>query len=401
MKSVYILDTVRTPRGKGNEKGALYGTKPVKILASCLSTLVERTKVDDSLIAEAIIGCVTPRGVQGGNIAKASLLRAGLSYEIGGMQINRSCTSGLEAINLATLKLQSGQGILSFGGGVEIMSQAKMSSDGGPLLFDLDLSTMVRYVPQGIAADLLATLYNVDRETCDEYAYQSHKKAYFAQQNNYFDKSIIPYRDTNGLTILAKDSNIRPDCNVERLSKLPSSFEEMGIMGFDDIAISKYPQLEKIHHIHTAGNSSAIVDGASAVLLGTEEAVKKYNVSPRAKILGACSVSTEPTMMLKGAEKAIASLLKSLQLKVSDIDLWEINESFAASVIHCIDEMKIDPKIVNVNGGAIAMGHPLGATGSILLSMLIDELERTNKKYGVVAISAGAGLGSALAIELC
>jgi acetyl-CoA C-acetyltransferase len=399
MKEAYIFDTVRTPRGKGKTNGTLYEVRPIQLLKIVLDALVERNQLNTNEIDDAIIGTVTPVGDQGGDIAKAGLLYAGWSDKVGGVQINRFCTSGLEAINLAATKIRSGWEDMIVAGGVESMSRVRMVSDSGALMFDPDVINSVGYMPQGVSADLIATLEGYSRQEVDQQALLSNQRARLAQQNNYFEKSLIPIKDINGLTILDRDEYIYPDTSLEALSALPLSFEEAGLFGFDAIAAKKYAMIEKMRHVHTAGNSSGMADGAAVTLVGTKEKGEAMGLKPRAKIISLGAVSCEPTLMLKGAVPAIHKALNRAKMSIKDIDLWEINEAFAAVILSTQQELGIDNERLNVNGGAIAMGHPLGATGTMLLATLLDELERRNLNTGVVALPAAGGMGVATVIE--
>lgn len=399
MKEAYIFDVVRTPRGRGKTNGSLYEVRPIQLLKTVLDAIVVRNQLDTNEIDDAIIGTVTPVGDQGGDIAKAGLLYAGWSDKVGGVQINRFCTSGLEAINLAATKIRSGWEDMIVAGGVESMSRVRMVSDSGALMFDPDVINSVGYMPQGISADLIATLEGYSREDMDKIALLSQQRALYAQQNNHFQQSLIPIKDINGLVILDNDEYIYPNTSLEALSNLPLSFEDAGIFGFDAMAAKKYAMIEKVRHVHTAGNSSGLADGASVALVGTLEKGKAMGLKPRAKIVSLGAVSCEPTLMLKGAVPAIQKALNRAKMNINDIDLWEINEAFASVILSTQQELGIDYEKLNVNGGSIAMGHPLGATGAMLLSTLLDELERRDLKTGVVAMPAGGGMGVATVIE--
>lgn len=399
MKEAYIFDVVRTPRGRGKTNGSLYEVRPIQLLKTVLDAIVVRNQLDTNEIDDAIIGTVTPVGDQGGDIAKAGLLYAGWSDKVGGVQINRFCTSGLEAINLAATKIRSGWEDMIVAGGVESMSRVRMVSDSGALMFDPDVINSVGYMPQGISADLIATLEGYSREDMDKIALLSQQRALYAQQNNHFQQSLIPIKDINGLVILDNDEYIYPNTSLEALSNLPLSFEDAGIFGFDAMAAKKYAMIEKVRHVHTAGNSSGLADGASVALVGTLEKGKAMGLKPRAKIVSLGAVSCEPTLMLKGAVPAIQKALNRAKMNINDIDLWEINEAFASVILSTQQELGIEYEKLNVNGGSIAMGHPLGATGAMLLSTLLDELERRDLKTGVVAMPAGGGMGVATVIE--
>ncbi len=399
MKEAYIFDAVRTPRGKGKPHGTLYEIRPIQLLKTVLDALQQRNNLNTNEIDDAIIGTVTPVDDQGGDIAKAGLLYAAWSNRVGGVQINRFCTSGLEAINMAAMKIRSGWEDMIVAGGVESMSRVRMISDAGPLMFDPDVINNVGYLPQGISADLIATMENYSREQLDFVALQSQQRAHFAYQNGFFNKSLIPITDLNGIMILDKDEYVYPETSLDVLSQLPIAFDVAGKHGFDVMALKKYPYLERIQHVHTAGNSSGTADGASLVLVGTKEKGEAMGLRPRAKIVSLGAVSCEPTVMLLGAIPAIEKALSRANMKTSDIDLWEINEAFSSVILKTQQALNIDNQRLNVNGGAIAMGHPLGATGAMLLTTLLDEMERRDLSTGVVALPAGGGMGVATVIE--
>jgi acetyl-CoA C-acetyltransferase len=399
MREAYIFDAIRTPRGKGKPNGALYEVRPVQLLATALRALQQRNNLSTNEIDDTLIGCVSPIGDQGGDIAKSALLYAGWHERVGGLQLNRFCTSGLEAINLAATKIRSGWEDMLVAGGVESMSRVPMISDAGSLMFDPDVVNNVGYLPQGVAADLIATLHGFSREQVDAYAVQSQQRAFFAQENNFFQSAIIPIFDMNGLSILEKDECLRPETTLEILAKLRLSFEQLGVAGFDAMALKKYPFLEKINHVHTAGNSPNFADGASLVLIGGKEKGEAMGLKPRAKIISLGTVSSEPTLMLQGAIPAAQKALSRIGMKSSDIDLWEINESFASVALCTQQALDIDNEKFNVNGGAIAFGHPLGATGAMLLTTVLNELERRNLSTALIAVPAGGGMGVATIIE--
>ncbi len=397
--SPYIFDAVRTPRGKGKKSGSLHEVKPIDLLTTVLDALKERNNLDTKEVEDLVIGCVTPVGEQGGDIAKAALLYAGWDEQVPGFQINRFCASGLEAVNLAAMKVASGWEDLVVAGGLESMSRVKMGSDGGPLMFDPAVNTKVGFVPQGISADLIATIEGFDRDTVDGYAVLSQQRAHHAQTNGYFNNSIIPVRDQNDIIILDKDEFLRPATTLESLADLKPAFETMGEMGFDSVALLKYPEVENISHVHTAGNSSGIVDGAALLLIGSKEKGAELGLKPRAKIVAVAVTSSEPTIMLQGPTPAVWKVLKKAGMTPKDIDLWEMNEAFASAVLKFQKDLGIDDAILNVNGGAIAMGHPLGATGAMLVGTMVDELERRNLKTGLVTLCVGGGMGVATIIE--
>lgn len=399
MSEAYIIDAIRTPRGKGKKDGSLYEVKPISLLTGLLNELQHRHQLDTSKVDDIVLGCVTPVGDQGADIAKTAAVAAGWNDDVAGVQINRFCASGLEAVNMAAMKVRSGWEDLVVAGGVESMSRVPMGSDGGPWALDPETNLYSGFVPQGIGADLIATLDGYTREDVDHFALHSQQKATQAQASGYFKKSVIPVKDKAGVVILAEDEFIKPNTTAEGLAKLNPSFEMMGQMGFDAVALQKYPEAQKIHHVHHAGNSSGIVDGAALVLIASDKAVKEQNLKPRAKILSTALVGTDPTIMLTGPAPAARKALKKAGLSIDNIDLFEVNEAFAAVVMRFIHELKVDPAKVNVNGGAIAMGHPLGATGAMILGTLLDELERQDKKRGLATLCVGGGMGIATIIE--
>ncbi len=399
MSEAYIIDAIRTPRGKGKKDGSLYEVKPISLLTGLLNELQHRHQLDTSKVDDIVLGCVTPVGDQGADIAKTAAVAAGWNDDVAGVQINRFCASGLEAVNMAAMKVRSGWEDLVVAGGVESMSRVPMGSDGGPWALDPETNLHSGFVPQGIGADLIATLDGYTREDVDHFALHSQQKAAQAQASGCFKKSVIPVKDKAGVVILSEDEFIKPNTTAEGLAKLNPSFEMMGQMGFDAVALQKYPEAQKIHHVHHAGNSSGIVDGAALVLIASDKAVKEQNLKPRAKILSTALVGTDPTIMLTGPAPAARKALEKAGLSIDDIDLFEVNEAFAAVVMRFIHELKVDPAKVNVNGGAIAMGHPLGATGAMILGTLLDELERQDKKRGLVTLCVGGGMGIATIIE--
>ena len=400
MSEAYIIDAIRTPRGKGKKDGSLHQVKPISLLTGLLNELQARHQFDTAKVDDIVLGCVTPIGDQGADIAKTAAIAAGWDNDVAGVQINRFCASGLEAVNLAAQKVRSGWEDLVVAGGVESMSRVPMGSDGGPWALDPETNMACDFIPQGIGADLIATIDGYTRSDVDQFAEQSQKKAAAAQANGYFNASIIPVKDKAGVIILDKDEFIKPTTTAEGLGKLNPSFATMGQMGFDAIALQKYPEVGAINHVHHAGNSSGIVDGAAVVLIASEQAVKEQGLKPRAKVLATALVGADPTIMLTGPAPAARKALAKAGLTIDDIDLFEVNEAFAAVVMRFINEMKIDPAKVNVNGGAIAMGHPLGATGAMILGTLLDELERQGKKRGLATLCVGGGMGIATIIEL-
>lgn len=398
---VYVYEALRTPRGKGKADGALHGTQPVHLLTTLLRALRERLGLDTSQIDDFIAGCVTPIGEQGADIARTAVLAAGYAQTVTGVQINRFCSSGLEAVNMAAAYIAAGQSQLMIAGGVESMSRVPMGSDGGAMFTSPEIIADFQIVPQGISADLIASKYGYTRQQLDAYAVESHKRAAQAWQNCYFQRSVVPVKDLLGQVILERDETIRPDTSLEAMSALPPSFAMMGQMGgLDALAIEKYPEVERIEHLHHAGNSSGIVDGAAVLLLGNKAIGQQLGLKPRARIRAFTTCGSEPTIMLTGPIPATEKLLKRLGMRISDIDLFEVNEAFAVVPLLYMDTFGIAHDKVNVNGGAIAMGHPLGATGAILLNTLIDELERRQLSTGLVTLCIGGGMGIATLVEM-
>ena len=400
MSKAIIYDAVRTPRGKGKKDGSLYGTKAVELLATVFRAIKERNGLDTSKVEDAIIGCVTQSWEQSGDIAKAAALHADYDDNVAGVTLNRFCGSGLEAINQSAAYIMSGQVDLLVAGGVESMSRVPMGSDGSALLTDPDMIASHYIVPQGISADLIATKFGYKRDMLDEFATESHKRAAAAWEAGRFDKSIIPVKDPNGIVVLDKDETVRPQTTPEILAGLNPSFSQMGSMaGFDDVAIQRYPEIKKIEHVHHAGNSSGIVDGAGLVLLGNEAIGRELGLTPRAQIKSFGIVGAEPTIMLEGPAPASRKALSKAGMDAKDIDLFEINEAFAVVPMRLMEELKVSQDRVNVNGGSIAMGHPLGATGAIITGTLLDELERQDKSTGLISLCIGGGMGIATIIE--
>ena len=400
MNDAYIFDAIRTPRGIGKKSGSLHQLAPIKLASKTLKKLQERNNLDTSYLDDVVLGCVHPVFEQGSDIARLSVLDADYDERVPGTQVDRFCASGLEACNIAAAQVISGQSDLAIGGGVESMSRVPLGSAGGAWMTDPSIAFKTYFVPQGISADLLATKYNYTRDDVDLYAVSSQKKASNAWKNKYFQNSVFDINDQNGDLMLNQDELIREETTMQTLGSLKPSFEKIGLeMGLDNIALMKYPENNKINHVHHAGNSSGIVDGAAAVLIGNKEVGNKLNLKPRAKIKAFSSVGTEPTIMLTGPEYATKKVLKRANMVAKDIDLFEVNEAFAAVVLRYIDAVGIDKDIVNVNGGAIAMGHPLGATGAMLMGTLLDELERRNLSTGLITLCVGAGMGTATIIE--
>jgi acetyl-CoA C-acetyltransferase len=400
MTDAFILDAVRTPRGRGRPDGSLHSITPVQLAAQTLAALRDRNNLDTKLVDDVTLGCVTPVMEQGADIARVAALVAGYDESVPGKQLNRFCASGLESVNTAAAQVMSGSSDMAIGGGVESMSRVPMGSDGGAWAIDPRVAWQQYFVPQGISADLIATLDGYTRETVDAYAVESQRRAAYAQQAGHFDRSIIAVKDAIGEVALAKDEYLRPGTTMDDLAKLKPAFTQMGEdAGFDAVAIMRYPQVETINHVHTAGNSSGIVDGAAAMLVGSKKAARKAGIKPRARIVGFASIGSEPTIMLTGPAAASRRVLKRCGMKTSDIDLWEINEAFASVVLRYMRDMELSPDKVNVNGGAIALGHPLGATGAIVLNIALDELERRNLSTALVTLCIGAGMGTATIIE--
>ena len=395
----YIFDAIRTPRGRGKASGALHEVKPITLLSDLLVTLQERNQFDTAAVDDIVMGCVTAVGDQGAVIAKTAALTAGWDNDVAGVVLNRFCASGLEAVNTAAMKVRSGWEHLVVAGGVESMSRVPMGSDGGAWAMDPETNIGTGFMPQGIGADLIATLGGYSREDVDAFAMRSHQKAAAAWEKNAFSKSIIPVTDRNGLTLLDHDELIRPDSTVETLGKLKASFQMMGDMGFDGVAKEAYPQVESINHIHSPGNSSGIVDGAAAVLLSSPEYAKAQGWKPRARIVAMCNMGDSPTLMLNAPVPATRKVLAKAGLRVEDIDLFEINEAFAVVTEKYIRDLKLDRDKVNVNGGAMALGHPIGATGSMLVGTVVDELERRGLRYGLVTMCAAGGMAPAIIVE--
>ena len=400
MIEAYIYDAVRTPRGRGKKDGTLHEVKSVHLLTTVFNAIRERNNLDTSFVEDAIIGCVTQIGEQSADIAKMAAIASGYSNTTSGVTLNRFCGSGLEAINQASAYIMSGQSDLIVAGGVESMSRVQMGSDGGGMFTDPQMIISKHIVPQGISADLIATKFGYTRTQLDSFAVESHKRASIAANEGRFKKSTIPVKDINGMTILDKDETIRPDTSMEILSALKPSFELMGSMaGFDSVAIQRYPEIETMKHVHHAGNSSGIVDAAALTLIGNKKIGKKLNLKPRAKILAFAVIGADPTIMLTGPAPASYKALKKAKMNVRDIDLFEVNEAFAVVPLRYMEEMNIAGDRMNVNGGAIAMGHPLGATGAVLAGTLLDELERQGKSTGLITLCIGGGMGIATIIE--
>jgi len=400
MREAFIYDAVRTPRGKGKAAGALCQCTPVSLASTVLRAIQQRSGLDTALVDDVILGCVEVTGEQGGDVARSAVLHAGYAETVAGVTVSRFCSSGLEACNMAAAKVISGEAELAIGGGVESMSRVPMGSSGGALFSDPSVAFPAHSVPQGISADLLATLRGFDRRDLDCYALASQHRAAHAWKSGYFQNSIIPVVDLNGETILDRDELIRPQTTMEDLERLEASFAAMGEKyGYDATAIHRYPEVESIRHLHHAGNSSGIADGAAAVLIGTGEIGAKLGLKPRARFRSFASIGSEPCIMLTGPAPATRKALAKAGMAASDVGLFEVNEAFAAVVLCFMEEMAVDDERVNVNGGAIAMGHPLGATGAVLLGTLLDEMERRHLESGLVTLCVGGGMGTAALIE--
>ncbi|MFJ4545242.1 acetyl-CoA C-acetyltransferase [Pseudomonas sp. NPDC088885] len=399
MTQALIFDALRTPRGKGKADGALHSVKPVNLVAGLLTALQQRTALDTSQVDDVVLGCVTPIGDQGSDIAKTAVQVADWDVSVAGVQINRFCASGLEAVNLGAMKVRSGFEDLVVVGGVESMSRVPMGSDGGAWALDPQTNLHSHFTPQGVGADLIATLEGFSRHDVDAYALHSQQKAARARADGSFNKSLVPVQDQNGIILLDHDEFIRAESTLEGLGKLKPSFEMIGQMGFDATALRVYSHVERINHVHTPGNSSGIVDGAALMLIGSEAKGRALGLQPRARIVATAVTSTDPTIMLTGPAPATRKALAKAGLRVEDIDLFEVNEAFASVVLKFIKDMAVDPEKVNVNGGSIAMGHPLGATGCAILGTLLDELEARHLRYGLATLCVGGGMGIATIIE--
>ena len=400
MSEAFIYDAVRTPRGK-NRGGALHSVKPIDLVTGLIDALRERNPdLDDKAIDDIVLGVVSPVGEQGSDIARVAAIAAGLDESVAGVQVNRFCASGLEAVNIAAQKVGSGFENLVLAGGVESMSRVPLGSDGGAWAQDPTTNYDTYFVPQGIGADLIATTEGFSRADVDAFAAESQKRAAAAWENSLFENSIIPVKDINGITVLDRDEHMRPGSTVESLSQLPPAFAKLAAQtGFDEVALQKYHWIEAIDHVHTAANSSGIVDGAALAILGDEEVGQKMGMKPRARIVSTAVTGSEPTIMLTGPTPATKKALDKAGMTVDDIDLFELNEAFAAVVLKWMKDLDIPHEKVNVNGGAIAMGHPLGATGAMILGTVLDELERRDLKRGLVTLCIGAGMGIATIIE--
>jgi len=400
MSDAYVFDHVRTPRGRGKPDGALHEVTPIRLVAQVLNALRDRSKLDTSMVDDVILGCVMPVGEQGANVARIGAMEAGYDESVPGKQINRFCASGLEAINSAAATVMCGQADLVVAGGVESMSRVPMGSDGGAWATDPQIAYDTYFVPQGISADLIATRYGFSRRDLDEYSAESQRRAAEAWDKGYFARSVIPVTDLMGGVLLSRDEHMRPGTTADDLAGLKAAFEVPGQQfGFDSVAIQKYPDVESINHVHTGGNSSGIVDGAAAVLVGSKAAGERLGLTPRARIRAFASVGSEPTIMLTGPAPASLRALERAGMEKADIELFELNEAFAAVVLRYMQQLDIDHDRINVNGGAIAMGHPLGATGAMVFGTVLDEMERRGLSNALVTLCIGAGMGTATIIE--
>ena len=400
MSDAFIYDHVRTPRGRGKADGSLHEVTALELARQSLVAIKDRNKLDPILVEDVVLGCVDPVGEAGSDIARAAAIAADYGKEVPGIQINRFCASGLEAVNFAAAQVMSGAKEMTIGGGVESMSRVGIGASGGAWPVDPSIAIKSYFMPQGVSADLIATKYGFSRDDVDQYAVQSQKRAAKAWEEGRFKKSVVPVEDVNGLTILDKDEHMRPTTDMQSLAQLKPSFVQMGEFGgFDAVAIQAHPDVEYVKHVHHAGNSSGIVDGAAAVLVGSKKGGTAADLKPRAKIRAYASIGSDPALMLTGPIDVTELVLKKSKMKLADIDLIEINEAFAAVVLRFMQHFGIDDKRVNVNGGAIAMGHPLGATGAMILGTALDELERTGKSTALVTLCIGAGMGTATIIE--
>jgi len=399
MADAYIFDAVRTPRGRGKKDGALHEITALSLATQVLQALRDRNQLDTSHVDDVVLGCVAPVGEQGSDIARTAVLNADYAQTTAGVQINRFCASGLEACNMAAAKVMTGEAEMAIGGGVESMSRVPMGSDGGAWPLDPSSAFKTYFTPQGIGADLIATLYGFSRDDVDAYAVESQKRAATAWAENRFSRSIVAVKDQLGLPILARDEHMRPEATMQSLASLNPAFAVPGEMAFDSVAMQRYPQVERVNHVHHAGNSSGIVDGAAGVLFGTKEMGEAMGLKPRARVRGMASIGSAPSIMLTGPSLVTQKLLKRLGMEVNDIDLYELNEAFASVVLRMMQALDIGHDKMNVNGGAIAMGHPLGATGAMILGTVLDELERSDRETALITLCVGAGMGTATVIE--
>ena len=401
MQEAFIYDHVRTVRGKGKPDGALHEVTPTRLGVQVLEALRDRNELDTADVDDVVFGCVSPVGEQGADIARTCVLQSGYAQTTAGVQVNRFCASGLEATNMAVGKVVTGEADMAIGGGVEAMSRVPMGSDGGALMVDPEVTFQNYVVPQGISADLIATKYGITRDDADSYAVESHKRASKSWDEGRFDRSVVAVKDIIGMDLLSRDETIRPDTDMQSLGSLNPAFQGLGevMPGFDKVAIQRYPEVERIHHVHTAGNSSGIVDGSAGILIGNEAMGSKYGMKPRARIRSMASIGSEPTIMLTGPEFVAQKALDRAGMTKDDIDIWELNEAFASVVLRFMQALDIDHDDINVCGGAIAMGHPLGATGAMILGTVLDELERSGKGTALATLCVGGGMGTATIIE--
>ena len=400
MTDALIFDHLRTPRGRGKPNGSLHEITPISLASQVLGGLRDRNDLDTSYVDDVVLGCVAPVGEQGADIARVAVLNADYAESVPGKQLNRFCASGLEAVNSAASQIMSGQSDLTIGGGVESMSRVPMMSDGGAWAIDPEVAYKTYFVPQGVSADLIATKYGFSREDLDTYSVESQRRAAHAWEQGYFKDSVLPVKDNIGMTVLDHDEHMRPDATIKSLSTLKPAFVAHGQQaGFDAVILQKYPEIECVEHVHTAANSSGIVDGAAAILIGSADVGNKLNLTPRARIKAFSSIGTEPSIMLTGPGPATEKVLKRAGMSVDDIDLYELNEAFAAVVLRYMQQLDIPHDKLNVNGGAIAMGHPLGATGAMILGTVLDELERRDLCTALITLCIGAGMGTATIIE--
>jgi len=400
MLDAFIYDHVRTPRGRGKVDGSLHEVTALNLASQALGAIKNRNELDPTLVDDVVLGCVDPVGEAGADIARSAALVAGYGDTVAGVQINRFCASGLDAVNFAAAQIMSGQQDMAIGGGVESMSRVGIGASGGAWAVDPSIAVSQYFMPQGISADLIATKYGFSRDDVDAYAIESQKRAATSWKEGRFSRSVMTVRDVNGLTILDKDEHMRPDATMQSLGSLKPAFEQMGEMGgFDAVAVQKHPEVEYVKHVHHAGNSSGIVDGAAAVLLGNSKAGTKADLKPRARVRAFANIGSEPAIMLTGPIDVTKKVLKRAGMTLGDIDLFELNEAFASVVLRYMQAFELDPNKINVNGGAIAMGHPLGATGAMILGTVLDELERRNLSTALVTLCIGAGMGTATIIE--
>jgi acetyl-CoA C-acetyltransferase len=400
MPDAFIYDHVRTPRGRGKQDGALHEVTALNLATQALGAIKDRNNLDPALVDDVVLGCVDPIGEAGGDIARAAAIAADYGNSVPGVQINRFCASGLDAVNFAAAEIMSGQHEMAIGGGVESMSRIGIGASGGAWAMDPSIALKSYFMPQGVSADLIATKYGFSRDDVDAYAVESQKRAATAWQDGRFKRSILPVKDVNGITILAKDEHMRPSTTMQSLAQLQPSFVQMGELGgFDAVAVQAHPEVEAVNHVHHAGNSSGIVDGAAAVLVGSKGAGDKAGLKARARIKAFANIGSEPAIMLTGPVDVTQKVLKKAGMSRDDIDLFEVNEAFASVVLRYLQAFDLDPNKVNVNGGAIALGHPLGATGAMILGTVLDELERRNLSTALITLCIGAGMGTATIIE--